>query len=185
MLLSSLLTNAQVQRQSYSANVYKIDLVRFAFRGCSLGPCWTWWSIALREPDELLLQTGGHQGSRSRNYPAGCWKITGDTLALNMAPEFFDSTFMRTKYLIAKPYNCRILLPIDETIDWSNFLVDLQRKFESTSSFERAKSSETPETDLYIEFGDFIREEYKNRLKILVEDINPAVFVKADLTKKR
>jgi hypothetical protein len=158
-------------RRSYSANVNKIENVKSSYVGCTFGPCYTWWSIALKDSNELLIQRGAHMpaGARSRHFPIGTWKISGDTLKLKITPKSLETDFMRTEYRIVNLYRCEILIPADSSENWNVFLQELQGKFEQSEGYQELRQYRAHERVISRMFNDFVRFDYSAEKKLLVK----------------
>ncbi len=159
------------QKKSYPANLDKIDNIKSSYAGCTSGPCYSWWSIALKDENELLMQHGGHDpaGAKSRHYLIGRWLISGDTLKLDIIPESLDTSFMRTEYRIVNLFNCEILLPNDGSENWEPFLKSVQLKFEQSDDYKEFREYQNGEKVISRLFSDFVRFEYSADKKLLVK----------------
>jgi hypothetical protein len=160
------------QRKSYPANIDKIQVIKSSYSGCILGPCYTWWSIALKDNDELLMQSGAHHpvGARSRHYPIGTWRIYGDTLKLKINQDLLDTTYMQTEYRIAQLYEYEILLPMQTSKHWDKLLEDIKLKFEQTEEYKFFKEYQVPERTVSGHFINFVRLEYSADNRLLFKD---------------
>ena len=160
----------KTEKNSYPANLDKIENIKSSYTGCTLGPCYTWWSIALKDSDELLMQRGAHHpaGAKSRHFPIGTWEICADTLRLNIAPESLDPDFMRTEYRIINLYNCEVLLPLDDSENWDVFLKDLQLKFEQSEDYKEFRDYQNSERIISKLFNDFVTFDYSTDKKLLI-----------------
>ncbi len=170
---STLFAQRPTQKKSYPPDIEKIKDVRASYTGCTLGPCHTWWSIALKDKGELLIQTGVQHpaGTRSDYLQAGKWKISGDTLRLKIDKEAYDPGFMRTEYRIASLYNCEMLLPLDSAQNWGNFLKEVKVKFEQ-SDYHKGTENQTSVIVVQKLFSDFMVEQYSTNKKFLVKQNN-------------
>jgi hypothetical protein len=160
----------KTQKKSYPANLDKIENIKSSYTGCTLGPCYNWWSIALKDSDELLMQSGAHHppGARSRYFTIGTWKIFGDTLKLNIIPESLDPDFMRTEYRIISLYNCELLIPMDNSENLDVLLKDLQLKFEQSENYKEFRDYQNSERIISRFFYDFVMSDYSTDKKLLV-----------------
>ena len=175
LIVSSHITFGQPteQKKSYPANVEKIENIKAIYAGCTIGPCYAWWSIVLKGDDELLMQSGAHHpaGSRTRHFPIGTWRISGDTLKLNITPKSFDAHFMRTEYRLITLYDCELLIPLDSSANWNGFLKELQLTFEQSEeykNYEEIRDYENAEKVVSRLFSDFVRFDYSADKKLLV-----------------
>jgi hypothetical protein len=165
-----LLAQQKKQRKSYPANIAKIENIKARYSGCTLGPCYSWRSIALKDTNELLIQSGGHYpaGAKSRHFPIGTWQISGDTLKLNIDKESYNSEYMSSVYLKVKLFNCEILLPLENSKNWDEFLNEIKIKFEETENYKEMMLYNPPEKVISNLFYDFVRWEYSTENKLLV-----------------
>lgn len=174
LILSSSITFGQrtEQKKSYSGNVDKIENIRSSYTGCTLGPCYTWRSIALKGNDELLMQSGGHHpaGSKTRYFSIGTWMITGDTLKLNFDPESVGTDFIVTQYRIVNLYDWELLIPLDGSVKWDDLSEDLRSTFEQSTDYNELRSFENTETIISRSFASFVTTEYSNKKKLLVKN---------------
>jgi hypothetical protein len=161
------------QKKSYPANVAKIENIRASYSGCNLGPCYGWWAIALKTPDELLMQHGVHHpaGARSRHFSAGTWKISGDTLNLSITQKALDTAFMRTQYRIVSLYDCEFLLPIDTNEDWRAVLKKIQTEFEQSQDYEDMLAFDNSDILISKLFYEYVRQEHSTDKKLLIKCI--------------
>ncbi|HNV27801.1 MAG TPA: hypothetical protein PKJ83_01620 [Cyclobacteriaceae bacterium] len=160
----------QKKKRSYPANTAKIENIKAVYSGCTYGPCYSWWSIVLKDNNELLKQSGGHYppGARSRHFVIGTWQISADTLKLNIEKEFLNTEYMDSVYRIANLYDCSILLPIDNSKNWDVFLKDIQAKFEQTDNYKEWIQYKNAEGVISGLFSDFVSSEYSTDNKLLV-----------------
>jgi len=177
LLLFSIISNITFgqqtkQRKSYPANLDKIENIKSSYSGCTLGPCYSWWSIALKGQEELLIQHGGHYppGSRSRNLFAGKWKINGDTLRLDIDSKLFHDKYMHKEYLMVREYELEILLPIDGNRIWGDFMKNMKAKFEESKNFKEFTGY--PKWVIRKSFGEFVSQEYSADNNILVQELS-------------
>jgi hypothetical protein len=163
---------AQQNKANRSNTADKVEELK-AYSDCTYGPCYSWWSIYLKGADELIMQHGAHYppGSESWLYPPGKWQISGDTLRLNIPATLFNAEYMNREYLIVREYGLEILLPTDSTKEWSEFMSAAKSKFEESSSYQDIVAFGVSEFILQKEFGDFLRQGYSTKNKLLVQKI--------------
>jgi len=163
---------AQRNKGNKSDTTDKAEEVK-VYSGCTYGPCYSWWSIYLKGADELIMQNGAHHPpvSKSWLYPPGKWQIVGDTLRLNIPVTLFNAEYMNREYLIVREYGLEILLPTDSTKEWSEFMSAVKSRFEESSSYQDAIAFGVSEFILQKEFGDFVRQGYSTKNKLLVQKI--------------
>ena len=160
----------KAQKKSYPADLDEIRNIKSSYIGCTNNPCYSWWSIALKDSTELIAQSGGHYpvGAKSKHFPIGTWRISGDTLILNIIPESMNTDFLRTEYRIINLYDCEILIPIDNSENWDVFLKDVQVKFEQLEEFKMLGEKSNPKLISMI-FYHFVMQNYSSDKKLLVK----------------
>jgi hypothetical protein len=134
------------------------------FFGCTVEHCLSLITIALKAPNELLLQSGGEQ-FESNFLIIGKWQISGDTLKLNISPKFKSLNYLCSEYKIVNIYDCSVLLPKDTTINQSELLKNIKEEFEKSLQDENQMNFSK---DLISKiFQEFMRD-YTVNYKILI-----------------
>ena len=77
---------------------------------------------------------------------------------------------MYTEYLIVREYDLEVLLPIDNTTVWSEFMKEVKIQFKESADYKEAV--DYPEfVTLKKAFDDFLSRKYSAINKLLIQDI--------------
>jgi len=163
---SHVLRAQQKNKKSYPAKISKIENIKASYSGCTLGPCYSWWS---KDANELLMQSGGHYpAAKSRYFSIGTWQVSGDTLKLTIEKEFYNAEYMSNLYRIGNALDFEILLPLDSSKNWDDFLKEIKTEFEQTDNYKDLMQYNPPKEAISKLFSDFVRWEYSTENKLLV-----------------